>query len=176
MRILKRRCTDCKDPLPPGVTGLCDVCLEMAELDEAGIPHVDGQVSDRVERARDEAEVIDYTRALPGAGLGHRPAQGRQRPQHDHVTRMALKRAVQNPGPTGELPSWDELSARHQDADDYHVVEFHGNESTSNPFYQRRKPARAPDFPAAAGELFTPRAAVNTGANGHLFDRWGKPR
>jgi hypothetical protein len=172
MRILKRRCTDCKDPLPPGVTGLCDVCLEMAELDGEPVPR-----DDRQEEPAGGAEVVvDYSRG-GDAAPGLRPISGgyRSHPNHDAVTRVR-RLAAQNSGDgESDQDTWGAIEDRQADTRTY-FPPAPGSPAYDSPFHRGRA-ARSgpPDYPAAAGELFKPRVAAAGPGRGHMADRWGRP-
>jgi hypothetical protein len=122
----------------------------------------------------EELEVIDYTRGDPLPGM--RPLSRRSPGQHwthDHATRVQRLRAMQESGEGEELSSWDAIQQRAKAPG--HRVMFPpapGSPAASGGFSSYDAP-RPPDFPDVAGELYRPGPAINTGANGHLFDRWG---
>jgi hypothetical protein len=99
----------------------------------------------------------------------------RQPPQLDRATKIRLDHAAQLAA-DDELPdqiSWSDLIARPPDTRIYFPPAPGSPAAASNPF---RSPEPQGELinPAAIGQAYRPRPAVNTGANGYLFDRWGR--
>jgi hypothetical protein len=113
MSILRRkRCADCRAPVPDPASDRCGGCHELyqAELDGlqgAYLPRGDHQPASAAGEV-----VVDYSRggdALPGL----RPvAHYRSNPRHDGVTRARLEQEeAEKPG-GGTEPNWAEMTAQ----------------------------------------------------------------